>query len=227
MTVKPLTIAVALILPSVALAQSPQSSPPSADSALQSIADWPKDAKHTATQAILKYGAPAEVTPTQLTWFNNGPWKRTTVQKEEIEHAFPMPHKDVMLQVVDYEVPEDKVDDFAHYDGSVYVDRTRGEIGARCDMEAANLLALNLADEIAKGKRSVDDARAFYPKAVMAHLEKNPTPYTQKLQFSTKGRTADPDKTTISKEMLQKATELKKAMMAEEKEKARRAAAGN
>ncbi len=194
---------------------------PTPESAAQTIENWPKAAKHTATQMIEKYGAPAEATPTQLTWFNNGPWKRTLVQKEETDHAFPMPHKDVMLQVVNYQIPEDKVDEFAAYDGSVTADRTRGELSARCDMEAANILALNLADEIATGKRSVEDARAFYPKAVMAHLEKKPTPYTQKLMFSAKGSAADPDKTTISKADLEKATQLKKAMMAEEQEKAR------
>jgi hypothetical protein len=53
----------------------------------------------------------------------------------------------------------------------------------------------------------------------MAHLEKKPTPYTQKLLFSpTRG--ADPDKTTITADMMKKAMELKKAMIAEEKAKA-------
>lgn len=220
MTNKPITLAIALcITGSAALAANTPAAKPTTESATRVIADWPKDAKHTATQMIVNYGAPAEATPTQLTWVGNGPWKRTVVQKEEIDHAFPMPHKDVMLQVVDYEIPEDKVDEFARYDGSVYVDRTRGEIAARCDMEAANLLALNLAHEIATGKRSVEEAREHYPKAVMAHLEKQPTPYTQKLLFSpTRG--ADPDKTTVTPDMLKKATELKKAMMAEEKAKA-------
>lgn len=193
---------------------------PTPETATQMVADWPKDAKHAAMQTIVKYGAPDEMTPTHLIWHDNGPWKHTKVQKEEIDHAFPMPHKDVMTQAVAYEVPEDKVDEFAMYDGSVYVDRTRGEIAARCDMEAANFLALNLADEIATGKRSVEDARAFYPKAVMAHLEKKPTPYTQKLMFSAGRGAADPDKTTISADMLKKATELKKTMMAEEKQRA-------
>lgn len=194
---------------------------PTPESATQIIDTWPKAAKHTATQMILKYGAPTEATPTQLTWYNNGPWKRTIVQSEESDHAFPMPHKDVMLQVVNYEIPEDKVDEFAAFDGSVYADRTRGELSARCDMEPANILALNLANEIATGKRSVEDARDFYPKAVIAHLEKQPTPYTQKLMFSAEGKTADPGETTISKADLEKVTQLKKAMMAEQQEEAR------
>lgn len=206
-----LTAAIA-VSSGAALAQAPDK--PTRESAAQMVENWPKSAQHAATQMIEKYGAPAEATPSQLTWFDNGPWKRTIVQKEETDHAFPMPHKDLMLQVVSYEIPEDKVDEFAMYDGSVYADRTRGELSARCDMEAANFVALNLANDIATGKRSVEDARAHYPKAMMAHLEKKPTPYSQGLMFSAKGRTADPDKTTISKAELQKATELKEAMMA-------------
>jgi len=36
----------------------------------------------------------------------------------------------------------------AKYDGTVASDRTRGELGARCDKEVANVLALNLAHEV-------------------------------------------------------------------------------
>jgi hypothetical protein len=53
-------------------------------------------------------------------------------------------------------VPPDKFDELAEYDGSVIVERTKGEIAARCDLEGANFLALNLAHEIVTGKRSVD-----------------------------------------------------------------------
>lgn len=50
-----------------------------------------------------------------------------------------MPHKDMLLQVIAYEVPADKFDDLAAFDGSVIAERTRGEIAARCDKEAANI----------------------------------------------------------------------------------------
>ena len=41
--------------------------------------------------------------------------------------------------------------DLARFDGSVIVERTRGEIGARCDKEEMNYLALNLAHDIVTG----------------------------------------------------------------------------
>lgn len=54
-----------------------------------------------------------------------------------------------------------------------------------------NFLALNLADDIVKGKRSVEDARQFYAKTAMEAMKGQMSLYTQKLQFSPAQRTAD------------------------------------
>lgn len=186
---------------------------PAADAVKKMIQGWPKTPKVSATMMIDKYGPPAEATPTRLVWFDNGPWKRTVVLKEETEHRFPMPHKDVMEQTVNYQVPPEKVAELARFDGSVYVDRTRGEMSARCDMEAANMIALNLAHDIVTGKRTVDQAREFYPQAMLAHLQKQPSPYAEKLMFSAQGDTKFPDRTTIPEQMVNKAEELKEAMI--------------
>jgi hypothetical protein len=142
------------------------------------------------------------------------------VQKEEIDHKFPMPHKDVMEQSIDYKVPPEKLGELAQYDGSVYYDRTRGELSARCDDEAANLVALNLAHEVISGKRSAQDARDFYPKALVAHLEKQSSPYAEKLQFAPQKSSAFPDQTTVSQDMVQKAMKIKQAMAKELEQKA-------
>ena len=122
--------------------------------AKQVIQSWPMEAKKAADMAMQKYGEPDEVTSARLVWNDNGPWKRTIITKEETDHAFPMPHKDVMEQVIDYKVPPDKFDELAEYDGSVIAERTKGELSARCDKEEANLLALNLANDVATGKKS-------------------------------------------------------------------------
>ena len=45
------------------------------------------------------------------------------------------------------------------FDGSIVVDRTRGEVAARCDSEAANVLGLNMVHELVTGKRTVQEAR--------------------------------------------------------------------
>ncbi|MGQ0752110.1 MAG: hypothetical protein ACT4PS_16380 [Betaproteobacteria bacterium] len=219
----------ALVLPAVAL-QAAQSGnkeqqqvaaadKPSQQTVMQIIQSWKDTPKHAAKQMIDKYGVPNEATPTRLVWFNNGSWKRTVLHNVEIDHKFPMPHKDALEQVINYDVPADKVEALARFDGSVYVDRTRGEMSARCDMEPANILALNLAHEIVTGKRSVEDARAFYPKAVMAHLQKEPSPYTQKLAFTPPTKAGFSDKPVVSQAMIDKAEKLKQAMIAQDKQK--------
>jgi len=141
---------------------------------------------------IAKYGQPEEASSMRLVWHNNGPWKMTELVNEEIPHNFPKPHVDFLKQTISYQVPPDKLDELAEYDGSVIVERTKGEIAARCDLEGANFLALNLANEIVTGKRSVKDARKFYAETIREM--KNPE-YMKGLMFQA-GRAAqgDPDK---------------------------------
>jgi hypothetical protein len=172
------------------------------------VRGWPGEAKKAATAMIQKYGAPNEYTESMLIWNNNGPWLRTIVYKEEVDHHFPMPHKDVMEQFVGYDVPVDKFNALAQYDGSVIVERTKGEMSARCDKEEANILALNLAHDIVEGKRSVEDARQFYSQTIMQLMKGEKPEYTQKLMFTSKRNAGDKDKPAMSdaqmKEMKEK-----------------------
>ncbi len=152
-------------------------------SAEQAIENWKQKPKATAQELISKYGQPQEVTSQRLVWHNNGPWLETELVNEEIEHNFPMPHKDMLKQTVSLKVPADKLNELGQFDGSVIVDRTSGEIAARCDKEPMNLLALNLANDIITGKKSVDEARDFYAKTAMAFMKGQKDAYTQELQF--------------------------------------------
>jgi hypothetical protein len=163
--------------------------------AQQVIEEWPETASKVAREMIDKYGEPDGVTDTMLIWEENDPWVRTIVHKEEIDHNFPVPHKDVLEQFINYDVPEEKFSDLAKYDGSVVAYRTNGELSARCDKEAANILALNLAHEIVEGERSVEDARAFYAQTVETMMQGETPEYVQGLQFEVQAAsdTADPD----------------------------------
>ncbi len=131
------------------------------------IAGWKAKPQEVARTVITKYGMPNEATQMRLVWHNNGPWKRTELVNEEIPHHFPKPHPDMLKQTISYQVPPDKFDELAEYDGSVIAERTKGEIAARCDKEGANFLALNLAHDIVTGKRSAKEARKFYAEAVL------------------------------------------------------------
>ncbi len=157
------------------------------------MADWPMASKDAMMFMTKKYGAPAAMTADMAMWGKTGPWKRTVIYKMEYPHEFPAHHTDVMQQWVDYKAMPSMYDELAMYDGSVVLERTSGEISARCDKEAANFLALNLADDIVKGKRTVAAARKMYGQQVMAMKAGQPAPYTERLMFGMMTGTGDAD----------------------------------
>ena len=158
------------------------------------IAAWPSAARTVATQTITKYGAPDEHTASMLIWHNRGPFRHTIVHRDEVPHAFPRMHQDVIEQVIAYRVPPEMVDELSAFNGSLKVDRTKGEISARCDQEAMNVLAFNLADEILTTRATVTDARIAYALQAEAHAAGRSAPLTERLRFRTPSTdTRDPD----------------------------------
>lgn len=107
----------------------------------------------------------------------------------------------------------------AAFDGSVVVERTAGEASARCHDEEANRLALNLMHDIVTGAKGVAEARDYYVKEFADYRRKKPTPYMEKLRFTTPaGGTADPDERVLTDEDLERPKqegEQKKAESAE------------
>lgn len=159
------------------------------------ISAWPMSSQKAAMDMMQKYGPPQEATPTMLLWRNNGPWKYTMISNMEVPHNFPMPHPDVLKQAINYDVPASKYDEMAAYDGSVILERTKGELAARCDKEGANFLAVNLANDVATGRRSVADARAYYARAMDTFMKSGTMDrYMQALTFQPPARSGDPDR---------------------------------
>ncbi|MBA3296169.1 MAG: hypothetical protein H0U19_04480 [Acidobacteria bacterium] len=158
---------------------------------------WKAEPKALAQKIVAKYGMPQEASANRLIWMNNGPWKWSELVNEEIQHDFPMPHHDMFYQAIAWKVPADKFDELAEYDGSIIVERTKGEVGARCDKEEANFLAINLAYDVVTGKRSSKDARKAYTEAIaeMKHPD-----YMKGFVFTPpSGMQGDPDMATIDK----------------------------
>lgn len=147
----------------------------------KAMAGWPTASREAAMYMTNKYGGPAAMTNDMVMWGKTGLWKRTIVYRKEYQHNFPGPHTDVMQQWIDYKVPPELYTRLAQYDGSVVLERTSGEMSARCDKEGANFLAINLANEIVTGKRSVSDARKMYGAQIMLAKANKPAPYFDKL----------------------------------------------
>jgi hypothetical protein len=122
------------------------------------------------------------------------------------EHNFPAPHIDAVESFIDYTVPTTMFTSLAEYDGSVVVERTAGEVSARCHDEEANNLALNLMHDIVQGNKTVEDARNYYAKEFLDFGRSRPTPYMEKLHFTPgNGKTGDPDERVISDPELERA----------------------
>ncbi|MFD1036942.1 hypothetical protein ACFQ3N_00680 [Virgibacillus byunsanensis] len=154
---------------------------------------WEGKPLEGAKTIIQKYGYPHEATMSRLIWYNNGPWKRTIIHRDTVPHNFPTPHLDFLEQTIDYRVPVNLFDDVAAFDGSVYLDRTKGEASATCHKEAMNLLSLNLLSDIVTGKLDVQGAKMFYAQTAYMFSEYNiSSPYTEGLLFPKQFNTADP-----------------------------------
>lgn len=164
----------------------------------ETLAEWPDEPTALARDLMDAYGPPDEVLASRLVWHDNGTWTRTELHREGIPHKFPAEHTDHLEQAVDYHVPPEKTDEVVAYDGSLKPERTRGELTSRCDSEAANRLAINLAHDIVTGNKSVDEAREEHAKA-MEQLSRGETPaYAEELTFDPEPHQNDPDEATVT-----------------------------
>jgi len=171
------------------------------------IKGWPEESREAAQLVIDTYGEPHEATESMLTWHEVGPWKRVLASKVLFSHQFPAPHIDSVESVIDYRVPPEHFSALAVFDGSVIVERTAGEVSARCHDEQANFLALNLMHDIVTGAKSVEDARAYYAKEFLDARRKQPTPYMERLRFQPGTDTADADQRVLSDQDLEQAVQ--------------------
>ena len=159
----------------------------------EQLASWPTARQKLAAELIAKYGRPNETSARQLVWYGNHPWKRTVLYREGVKHNFPLPHEDVLEQTVEYRVPPAKFAQLASYNGSLVADRTRGELSAHCDSEEQNRTALNLADDIVTGNRTVDVALGYHAQIIRALETHVPERYPQALKFKQQAIAAAAD----------------------------------
>ncbi len=141
------------------------------------ISGWPVVSLRTAEAVIEKYGPPDLVVADRLVWYDNGDWKITTVYRD------PADHLDVLEQSVGYAVPQDKTATLARLDLALRLSRDRRSLSAVSESEETNILALNLADEVVRGQRTPEEARALYLKTVTQANAGKSSPYMQKLLF--------------------------------------------
>jgi len=176
--------------------------------------DWPPAPKMVGQKLLEHYGPPHEMTPTRMFWYDVGPWSRMELTASEVVHNFPTAHTDFLTQYIKWPVRADRVGDLVRFDGSVLVDRTTGEIGARCDHEAFNVLTLNLVVEILDGRRTVEEARSVYADTAAAFTMGRDAQYAEQLLFTpAEDETADPDEAVIAPHMVDQMLEKLKDLL--------------
>jgi hypothetical protein len=143
-----------------------------AESAEQ-IYSWSSAAKLTANLMIARYGPPQEMSMFRLQWNDVRPWKRIIIQDE------PSP----LQQIVTYHVPTNKVEAVRRFVHGPMVFPDEGELVATSGSEAINRLSLNLADDIATGRRSPEEADRFFLRTVQLHAAGKSSLYMDQLFF--------------------------------------------
>ncbi|HVL56026.1 MAG TPA: hypothetical protein VM491_05950 [Burkholderiaceae bacterium] len=159
---------------------------------------WPRFMQTLVESLVERYGPPHEISEERVAWNVNGPWHRTEVRHRLTDSGGVLP-KEILEQRITYPPlvrrtpgktpvagrpdPQQRFRELVLPD-HCRVTLDRDTLIARCDNEASNIIAVNLAHEIISGKRSVRDAQRLYTKTLDAMIDNPRTPpLAQRPQF--------------------------------------------
>lgn len=140
------------------------------------IAIWPSGPRMTAELMMERYGPPDAIAPGSATWYERGPWKRIVVKGDS-------PDK-YLEQAVSYRIPYMAILPLFEFGHGVRADTANNELSVSSDDETLNHLALNLADDIASGKRTAREAQKVYAETARFAAAGKSSPYTEALRFA-------------------------------------------
>lgn len=136
---------------------------------------WSEAAKLAAKLMTERYGPPDALAPWAATWNERENWKRITVRGDL--------HANFLEQTISYQAPPEAITPLRAF-GHVQLDVVNEELTAASGEEAMNYLALNLADEIARGTRTLEEARAHFTRTVKLSVSGKSSPYLENLLFA-------------------------------------------
>lgn len=169
--------------PDIDSAWTETSEAPTAQTPETIIRLWPDLSRKTARALIGKYGPPDAYGPNALAWRRNGPWDKTVVYGRSTRYARVDKEREILRQIIAYRVPDDKLEDLRRFDRRLVVDEVATEISFQSARESTNFLALNLADEIVHGRRTVAQARRFFRYTEELTLSGKSSKYTDGFLF--------------------------------------------
>lgn len=146
--------------------------------------DWTRSdwANLSINAMVERYGPPKWVEPDRVVWENAGVWRRITVW-DRVEEQRKQTAPDNIEQAFTYPVPADMRRTVESFGPLIEVSEDASSLSVRSADEKFNFLAVNLADEIIRGVKTPEEAKAAYIRTVrLTHAGKT-SPYTQSLQF--------------------------------------------
>lgn len=145
--------------------------------------NWSDYSRLQAARLMEKYGPPDKVGHAELVWSGREPWSRIRVW--DVTPYYDSSLGDPNLeQAVYYPVLPGQRGALKALPGKVRVSRDGTEISARGGSEPANLLSLNLADEVLSGRRSPAEAAGFYDSTLKLSVSGKSSPYLERLLFT-------------------------------------------
>ena len=138
--------------------------------------NWLERPRAMARVFLDRYGPPSVLGPDVATWYERAPWKRIAIHGRSAG--------DFLEQAVGYRPRPAAAAAIQEFGEGVSVDLVREELSARSSSEALNFLALNLADDVAKGKRTPREAREVYLRTTKLAAAGKSSPYLDKLLFA-------------------------------------------
>jgi hypothetical protein len=150
----------------------------------KAVARWPAPSRLAVAMITAKYGHPNAISPEEVVWLDNGPWKRTRVLRLRKPGEPRQDAGGVLQQSVRYDLTQASVVPLTRFDPRLKWDPAQRELSARSGSEETNFLALNLADEIARGVRTPQQASDFYKDTVRLSESGKSSPYMESLRFT-------------------------------------------
>lgn len=144
---------------------------------------WSSVSRVEGRRALERYGPPDEIEAGRLAWRDRAPFKRIVVWDQE-----PIYVSDgldaLILHSVRYEVPAGRRELLERFSDKLIIDPGSGELAVRSGSEETNLLLLNLADDLAMGRRDLPEARQYMMSTVRASASGRSSPYLEGLLFN-------------------------------------------
>ena len=166
---------------------APENSPAQSQAQRQALADavvanWAGNSAVAARALIDKYGCPDAVESHRLTWWNRGPWKRTTVWEQTPLYASDdLP---VIEQAVYFPIVASDAERLRQFNGEIEFDMQSGELVSQSMREETNFLNLNLAYDIIAGRKTIEQARQDYLRLLELGASGKTSAYMSGLLFS-------------------------------------------